>query len=243
MGNNPVNLTDSNGGETDPTPGALNDAGTHTWGLNANTGAYEWVDIMQGIDVVSTALPKSSVIDNVANFLNGFANAVTSNQFGGVGRDEYMIENNESFSEGAYAGDIASVAMGLFEIGAGGGMSAGGGVVTVGSGGLLSFISIPVLVVGGAIAAKGAINVGTASAHLSNHQYNFAKKKVETPKGFKETKEFGYPHGQKVYEYKGKYYSRDVDSHNGGVWKVFEAIKGKLKRIGTADENLNIFKD
>lgn len=69
------------------------------------------------------------------------------------------------------------------------------------------------------------------------------------PKGFKETKQFGYPHGQKVYEYKGKYYSKDVGSgndrgsHNGGVWKVSVAKGNNLKRIGTADENLNIFKD
>jgi len=63
------------------------------------------------------------------------------------------------------------------------------------------------------------------------------------PKGFKEVKDFGYQHGQKVYRYKGKYYSRDIDGHNGGVWKVFENIGGRLKRIGTADHNLNIFKN
>ena len=61
-------------------------------------------------------------------------------------------------------------------------------------------------------------------------------------KGFKETKKFGYSHGEKVYEYKGKYYSKDVDSHNGGAWKVFKEVNGKLVRIGTADKELNIFK-
>jgi hypothetical protein len=72
--------------------------------------------------------------------------------------------------------------------------------------------------------------------------------KNDVPKGFKETKKFGYQHGEKVYEYKGKFYSRDVGSgngrgsHNGGVWKVFEEKNGKLRRIGTADEDLNIFK-
>jgi RHS repeat-associated protein len=44
----------------------------------------------------------------------------------------------------------------------------------------------------------------------------------QIPKGFKEAKKFGYQHGQKVFEYMGKYYSKDVDSHNGGVWKVFK---------------------
>jgi len=70
-----------------------------------------------------------------------------------------------------------------------------------------------------------------------------AKKVVSIPKGFNQTKKFGYQHGQKVYEYKGKYYSIDADGHGGGVWKVFEEIGGKLKRIGTADEKLTIFKN
>lgn len=72
-----------------------------------------------------------------------------------------------------------------------------------------------------------------------------ATKGVKTivPKGFKQTKEFGYQHGQKVYKYKVKYCSKDVDGHNGGVWKVFEEVSGELKRIGTSDENLNILKN
>jgi len=69
-----------------------------------------------------------------------------------------------------------------------------------------------------------------------------AAKDLALKKGFKESKEFGYQNGQKVYKYQGKYYSRDVDSHNGGVWKVFEKVGGKLTRIGTTDENLNIIK-
>ncbi len=64
---------------------------------------------------------------------------------------------------------------------------------------------------------------------------------TKIPKGFKEVKKFGYQHGQKVYEYKGKYYSKDIDGHNGGVWKVFEEVGGRLNRIGTADGNLIIF--
>ncbi|WP_378176376.1 DUF6443 domain-containing protein [Aquimarina sp. SS2-1] len=62
------------------------------------------------------------------------------------------------------------------------------------------------------------------------------------PKGFQLTKKFGFQHGQKVYQYKGRYYSKDIDSHNGGVWKVFEEVNGRLKRIGTAGADLKIFK-
>ena len=83
-------------------------------------------------------------------------------------------------------------------------------------------------------ATKGAVK-GAKSVK------SFSKNVI--PAGFKETKKFGYQHGQKVYEYKGKYYSKDIDGHNGGIWKVFEAIGGKLKRIGTADKTLTIFKN
>ncbi|UTA66949.1 toxin C-terminal domain-containing protein [Emticicia sp. 21SJ11W-3] len=83
---------------------------------------------------------------------------------------------------------------------------------------------------------KNCDNVSEVGVELAKNA------KSVIPKGFTQTKKFGYQHGQKVYEYKGKYYSKDVDSHNGGAWKVFEEVGGKLKRIGTADENLNIFK-
>jgi hypothetical protein len=62
------------------------------------------------------------------------------------------------------------------------------------------------------------------------------------PKGFKLSKEFGKSHGQDVYKKGNYYYSKDIDSHNGGAWKVFEANGKRLKRVGTADENLKIFK-
>ncbi|MDR0793596.1 MAG: DUF6443 domain-containing protein [Chitinophagaceae bacterium] len=65
--------------------------------------------------------------------------------------------------------------------------------------------------------------------------------KNEIPKGSKETKEFGRMHGQKVYKQGNRYYSKDVDGHKGGVWKVFEKVGGKLKRIGTAGKDGNIF--
>ncbi len=67
-------------------------------------------------------------------------------------------------------------------------------------------------------------------------------KSDDLPDGFKETKEFGKQHGQKVYQKGNKYYSKDVDGHNGGSWKVFEKQGSRLKRVGTADGKLNIFK-
>lgn len=53
-------------------------------------------------------------------------------------------------------------------------------------------------------------------------------------------KKFGYSHHQKIYKLGNRYYSRDVDKHHGGVFKVFELRGGKLKRVGTVDENLNV---
>jgi RHS repeat-associated protein len=83
----------------------------------------------------------------------------------------------------------------------------------------------------------------TEKTKNSSEQKNSSEKnKDNTPDGFKQTKKYGYQHGQKVYEYDGKYYSKDVDSHNGGSWKVFEEKNGRLNRVGTADENLKIIK-
>ena len=61
-------------------------------------------------------------------------------------------------------------------------------------------------------------------------------------KGAKLCKSFGRKHGENVYKLGKNYYSIDNTSHNGGVYKVFKQEGGKLKRVGTADENLNIFK-
>jgi len=88
--------------------------------------------------------------------------------------------------------------------------------------------------------AAGLTKLGELGIDLWN-AINFAK--AALPDGFKETKEFGRQHGQKVYRKGNKYYSPDADEHNGGEWKVFEKEgPGKLKRVGTADKNLKIFK-
>lgn len=68
------------------------------------------------------------------------------------------------------------------------------------------------------------------------------------PKGFKLTKEFGRGHEQKIYQKGTVFITKDVGqksgiTHNGGVWKVMKRVGNKLKRTGTADENLKIFKD
>jgi putative RNase toxin 21 of polymorphic toxin system len=43
-------------------------------------------------------------------------------------------------------------------------------------------------------------------------------------------------HGQKVYTDGSRYITRDVDSHSGGVWKMFDR---RGNRLGTFDANLN----
>jgi hypothetical protein len=63
-------------------------------------------------------------------------------------------------------------------------------------------------------------------------------------KWMKETKEFGTIKWRKVYQLGNKYYSPEKTSHNTDIWwKVFEKGLWKLNRIGTADKNLNIFKN
>ena len=54
--------------------------------------------------------------------------------------------------------------------------------------------------------------------------------------GFSRTKQFKFDsHGQAVYKKGNKYLTRDVDSHSGGAWKVFDH---KGRRKGTFDEDL-----
>lgn len=89
-------------------------------------------------------------------------------------------------------------------------------------------------------AAISVSNIMDMSKPLLSQKAN--KSDDELPEGFKETKEFGKQHGQKVYQKGNKYYSKDVDGHNGGSWKVFEKQGSRLKRVGTADKDLNIFK-
>jgi hypothetical protein len=43
-------------------------------------------------------------------------------------------------------------------------------------------------------------------------------------------------HGQQVYTDGSRYITRDVDSHSGGVWKMFDR---RGNRLGTFDANLN----
>ena len=92
---------------------------------------------------------------------------------------------------------------------------------------------------------SGALFQGDTRPQYSNQQSKetsqqidkIAKEKGMTPVKGK------YSHGQKIYKKGNKYYSRDVDKHNGGEWKVFEMKNGKLKRIGTADKDLRIFEE
>ncbi|WP_246883138.1 toxin C-terminal domain-containing protein [Pseudomonas sp. Tri1] len=48
-------------------------------------------------------------------------------------------------------------------------------------------------------------------------------------------------HGQAVFKKGGFYITRDVDSHNGGAWKMASSVRelgGKSTRLGTYDVNL-----
>ncbi len=59
--------------------------------------------------------------------------------------------------------------------------------------------------------------------------------------GFKKTKGF-VSNGQAVFKKGRKYITIDVDSHNGGVWKMADSVKNlgsRKSRMGTYDSNLN----
>lgn len=200
-------------------------------------------------------------------FTLGVGNAHASNNLMGAGRGDASKfgKYKDIVQTGQTVGDLISLAQGTTEVITGATGNAVG--VLLDGTGVLAVVGVPVNVASTAVAVHGTTVVGTATANIimdysgggsggggsegeSSGEDDVAsgggdKKGNDNnnvPKGFKETKEFGRPHGQKVYKYKGKYYSRDIDSHNGGVWKVFEKSGRGLKRIGTADKDLNIFK-
>ncbi len=87
-------------------------------------------------------------------------------------------------------------------------------------------------------AAKVGLNVRRAGTAFKNtKEATVAANKL----GFTKTKNFKFnSHGQAVFKRGNRFITPDIDGHNGGVWKVFDR---RGNRIGTADKNLNIFKD
>jgi putative RNase toxin 21 of polymorphic toxin system len=58
--------------------------------------------------------------------------------------------------------------------------------------------------------------------------------------GFKKTNY--YSHGQTVFQKGKKFITRDIDSHNGGFWKMADSVANlarKQTRLGTYDKFLN----
>jgi RHS repeat-associated protein len=94
------------------------------------------------------------------DFLNGMANATSTNAVAGLGRQT----GNSDFALGQRLGDAISVVGGVIEI-VGGGTAAGGGVAACGTG-VLCVAGAPAAVGGTAVAGHGAARVGMALAHL-----------------------------------------------------------------------------
>ena len=188
--------------------------------------------------------------------------------FGSDHSGEYNTdEEKAAYFKGRIGGDLATPGTSASEIEGGLGGGAASALETGGVGAL----------VGGLVALHGSFAGGIAMADITtmvsklyrlqansqsiNDESSSSNKKFENsqesnkkevtneiPKGFKETKEFGTSHGQKIFKKGNRYYSRDVGqktggSHKGGAWKVFKKVSGRLKRIGTADKDLKIFTD
>jgi RHS repeat-associated protein len=124
--------------------------------------------------------------------------------------------------------------------------SFGGAIVTVEG----AFTPVPY-----ALAAGGAYSFGVAGNALGHAAEEIQSAmsdskptsggqggEVPVPKGYRETREFGYSNGQKMYRKGNSLISRDVDGHNGGVWKLFEIKGGRPHRVGTAGADLVPFK-
>ena len=205
---------------------------------------------------------KDAVVESVKDvFVFGASatNAFVTDNLGGVGRikSNHFTGHPISQKVGERVGDGLALIWGSVETIGGGALLVGGGVSFIIPG--IGAVTGPTgLAIGTAGVAHGTVvTIPTAWNNLmkveqtneeahSNPPENTESPIVNSntevpPSGYSETKEFGRQHGQQVYKKGKKYISRDVDSHSGGVWKVFEKKGGKLNRIGTADKDLNIF--
>ena len=102
--------------------------------------------------------------------------------------------------------------------------------------------SDPVAAAGGAMPPNG--DNGDDNNRKKTEPYyknNKEAEKAARDNGYKPTKDFKFnSKGQKVYEKGNTQITRDLDGHNGGVWKSFDKRTGQ--RTGTLDKNFNRIK-
>jgi RHS repeat-associated protein len=251
MGNNPIVIIDPTGGVTSgggcpdpPCDGAGNVLLNEVVITGHNPGSRGWSEL---IGRLSNLAQQTGATIGVFT-LNALGTQANNNVTFGL----HALPDPSNFGDyegaarfGRLAGNINSIIQGASEdIGA-----VGGEILTVG---IATPVAVPLAIHGTAVAVAGSVGTAREISGLVNY---FSKRGTHNsgkgdpiPKGFKETKEFGTSHGQKIYKKGEKYISRDVGmkgggSHNGGVWKLFKKVGNKLKRIGTLDANLNIIKD
>jgi len=91
----------------------------------------------------------------------GFAAALVDNAFGGLTNARSVaanyVDDAADFNQGLDMGDVSSMIVGTMMVEGGTGAATGGTLVTVGSGGLLSEVGVPVALGGLAVAAEGAV--------------------------------------------------------------------------------------
>jgi hypothetical protein len=99
------------------------------------------------------------------DIVKGAAAAIADNAVGGASnrREVTTYHNPSDYNLGQDIGDGVSIILGSLQAAAGGTIAGGGAVVTVGSAGTASPVSVPVTVAGGAIAVHGMTMAGAAT--------------------------------------------------------------------------------
>ena len=271
MGSNPIRFIDPHGlFQEDPnenlSPGEEVGETAEWEGEEVIWDGNSW-DYSTGEVIVEAERENYDAFKNLGMEVLGLVNSVVSNAFwqptniisvDGM-EDFFNVEFTEIqkqyFAEGETEGHLVTLAIVAAEAVAGTSLEVGGAAAAIPTGGS----SLLATAAGVTISAHSAGALVVATAKLleaeqkldlmySQGNKNLGENSNDIPEGFKPVKEFGRPHGQKVYKYKGKYYSKDVGSdgsgnmrgpHHGGRWKRFIKKNGKLKRDGTVDENLN----
>ncbi|NJD01752.1 MAG: hypothetical protein FIA99_03955 [Ruminiclostridium sp.] len=203
---------------------------------------HSWEDVWNGF---------KSVGSGVVDFVQGVGSGVMETITYGTSSDieiYYYRDNETAYIIGKIVGNATAGAFGTIETIAGG----TGAVVTsptvVGAVALGAVAAHGVTVVGSSF-GNAAKNVTILKANSNNGGggSNNSSKKMTAKEAEQAAKKLGYEktnytsHGQPVFKKGNKYITPDVDSHNGGSWKMADSVKNlgsKSTRMGTYDAKL-----
>jgi len=159
MGNRPHMAVDPTGG-CGTCPEGTSIGATHTWAGETFTyfGDGVWAADLGAATVTASAIPSSFSGGFLSDFTYGLANAYSHNVTLGLTPRNDPATN--AYFYGQMLGDNIALVQGLLEMVGGGSAATGGTIVTIGSAGTASPLSVPVATGGALLAGHGSAVFG-----------------------------------------------------------------------------------